>query len=116
MPRPPKSLKRHGMSLFRFIGQNFSLEQHHLALLTQACQALDRAETCRLRIEREGMVHLDRFGQPKAHVLLTVERDARAQFFSFMTQLGFDDETIARGAAKAAAPGLRMVPGGGKGS
>ena len=111
MPKPPKSLKRHGMSLFRFITQNFSLETHHLALLTQACQALDRAESARVRIEREGMVHLDRFGQPKAHVLLTTERDARSQFFSFMTQLGFDDETIHRGAA-GAVPGLRVLPGG----
>lgn len=114
MPKPPKALKRHGMALFRFITQNFSLEQHHLALLTQACQALDRAESCRLRIEREGLVHLDRFGQPRSHVLLPIERDSRAAFFSFMTQLGFDDETIERGAA-GALPGLRVVRGGKRG-
>jgi hypothetical protein len=114
MPKPPKSLKRHGMSLFRFITQNFSLETHHLALLTQACQALDRAESARVRIEREGLVHLDRFGQPKSHVLLPIERDSRAAFFGMMTQLGFDEETIQRGAA-GAVPGLRVVRGGKKG-
>lgn len=101
------------MSLFRFLTQEFSgLEQHHLALITQACQALDRAEQCRARVEKEGMVFRDRWGQPKAHPLLTVERDARGQFVSILLQLGLDEDAVQRGAGAAGAPSLRVVPGG----
>lgn len=65
-----------------------------LMLLTKACEAWDRAERCRIRIDADGEAIEDRFGQFKPHPLLACERDSRAAFASLIRQLGIepDDE------------------------
>jgi phage terminase small subunit len=45
-------------------------------------------------IREEGASTRDRWGQVKSHPLLTVERDARAQFLAAMRQLNFDLEPL----------------------
>jgi len=59
-------------------------------LLVKAAEAFDRAETARRRIERDGLVVLDRFGQPKPHPAVAIERDSRAAFARIVGQLGLD--------------------------
>ena len=60
------------------------------ALLIEALRALDRAEQARLAVGAQLTV-ATRGGEPKAHPLLLVERDARAAFARMLRQLGLDD-------------------------
>lgn len=60
-------------------------------LLILAAEALDRAATARRQIAREGIVYRDRFGAPRAHPAVAIERDARAAFSRLVAQLGLDD-------------------------
>jgi P27 family predicted phage terminase small subunit len=62
-----------------------------LKLVTLAAEALDRASTARRQIAREGITYTDRFGAPRAHPAVAIERDARAAFSRLVAQLGLDD-------------------------
>ena len=57
------------------------------ALLRAACESFDRSQQARRRIDRDGAVQTDRFGQRKPHALLQVERDARAQMIAAIRAL-----------------------------
>jgi len=62
---------------------------HKLVIL--AAEALDRASTARRQLQREGITYTDRFGAPRAHPAVAIERDARASFSRLVAQLGLDD-------------------------
>ena len=66
------------------------MESHHIALLTLACEAHDRATTTRELIDEEGIVTTDRFGQRITHPAVAVERDSRAAFARLVKQLDLD--------------------------
>jgi P27 family predicted phage terminase small subunit len=68
-----------------------------VAILTQACEAHDRVTEARKAIAKDGASVVDRFGQPKAHPLLTVERDARAAFLAALKALNLDLEPLRDG-------------------
>jgi hypothetical protein len=55
VPPPPRLLKRHGLQLWQSVLADYALEDvGSLELLCLAAQALDRAESCRARIEKDG--------------------------------------------------------------
>ena len=58
-----------------------------LALLQAACEAFDRAQQARRRIERDGAVLKDRFSQLKPHPACAIERDARQQMIAALRAL-----------------------------
>ena len=91
-PRAPANLGAPGRRFWRRVVESFELEQYHLDICEQCCRALDRAESAREQIEREGMTLVDRFGQPKPHPLLAAERDARSAFRQLYRELGLDDD------------------------
>lgn len=68
----------------------FILEPHHVALLSAAASALDRAEEARELITSEGAYIHDRFKQRRAHPAVAVERDSRTLFARLVRELGFD--------------------------
>ena len=70
--------------------EGFELEQHHFRLLRGCCEAWDRAETARREVKREGMFYKDRFGAPKPHPGLDIERKSRDQFRTLLRELGLD--------------------------
>ena len=45
-------------------------------------------------IKREGQSTRDRFGQPKAHPLLTVERDSRSGMLAALKAMNLDMEPL----------------------
>jgi len=61
-------------------------------LLLTALEAFDRMRQAQAAIREDGATVLDRFGQVKAHPLLTVERDARGQMLSALRSLNLDIE------------------------
>jgi P27 family predicted phage terminase small subunit len=89
-PRPPAHLAAAGRDLWARVVGMFDLDPHHVPVLLAACEARDRAESCRQRIKREGATFTDRWGQPRPHPLLTVERDARAAMVRCLHGLGLD--------------------------
>jgi hypothetical protein len=68
----------------------WELEEHHVKLLTLAAEALDRAEEARELLARAGTFYRDRFGQPKPHPAVAVERDARVAFARLPRELDLD--------------------------
>jgi len=88
--RAPRHLSEPGRRLFADVVKSYVLEGHHLAILTKALEALDRADQAREEIGTSSLTVMSRLGEVKVHPLLAVERDARAQFGTLMKQLGLD--------------------------
>jgi hypothetical protein len=74
-----------------------------LVVLQTALEARDRMRQA--QIAADGLTCRDRFGQIKAHPLVTVERDARAQFLAGLKQLGLDLEPLHDGPGRPAGRG-----------
>jgi len=71
---------------------SYDFEVHHLELLRLTCEALDRCWQARERVDEEGAYFVDRWGQPKAHPAVNVERDARLSAARLIRELGLDEE------------------------
>src|SRR5436190_20346316 len=63
------------------------LEPHRLHLLRLACQAWDRCEQARKAIAEHGATYADRFGAPRAHPQVAIERDSRLAFTRLLKDL-----------------------------
>ncbi|MDP8958285.1 MAG: hypothetical protein M3N51_03585, partial [Actinomycetota bacterium] len=75
---PPGHLSESSKRFWRATVRQYELERHHLHLLAGALEAWDRAQEARKLLDEEGIVVQDRFGQPKAHPAVRIERDAVA--------------------------------------
>jgi len=74
-------------------------------MLAQACGALDRAESCRAHISRDGEVLRSKAGV-RANPLLRDELNNRAFVVKTLRQLGLDSEPI-RTVGRPPGPGYR---------
>ena len=63
-------------------------------LLQTAMEAFDRMRGAAARVAEDGEMVADRFGQLKAHPMLTVERDARSQMLMSLKQLNLEVHDI----------------------
>jgi P27 family predicted phage terminase small subunit len=90
--RPPAHLSLAARRLWAAILGTYELEPHHRALLTKALEAMDRADQARAEIGAGPLLITSRLGALVPHPLLSVERDARAQFATIMRGLGLDVE------------------------
>jgi len=91
-PRAPAHLRPSTRKWWRTTAEDYQLEPHHLKVLTLAAEALDRCEEAREAITAAGGPFTkDRFGQPRAHPAVSVERDARLSFARLLRELGLDD-------------------------
>src|SRR5215471_8985287 len=90
---PPRPLGDHGMALWRSITDDFDIsDAAAIELLTLACQALDRAEACRVRIDADGEISTVN-GQPgRAHPLLRDELANKAFVTKALERLGLTTE------------------------
>jgi hypothetical protein len=94
-PKPARKLGAHGAELWRNILDEYDItEAGALEMLTQACQALDRAESLREQIDAEGEIHRSRHKTLKVHPALKHELAARQFVVRTLNRLGLDVEPI----------------------
>jgi P27 family predicted phage terminase small subunit len=89
--KPPKSLSREAKKIWKDLQVEYGIEDPGgLLILKTGLEALDRLREAQTVIAKEGSQVQDRFGQWKAHPLLTVERDARAAMLAALKALNLD--------------------------
>lgn len=93
--RPPQHLSAESMRLWRSVLADYELERRHEAVLCTALEALDRMRQAQALIAAEGMTVTDRYGTPKAHPAVVIDRDSRNAFLRAMRELGLDLEAPA---------------------
>jgi hypothetical protein len=92
--QPPRNLGDPGLSLWNRITSEYQIEDcGGLEMLAQACQALDRAETLRSEIERDGEV-LRLQGTVRDHPALKHELANRAFVVRTLVRLGLNFEPV----------------------
>lgn len=89
---PPQHLAKPTRAWWSLVVRDYGLEEHHVRLLTAACEAWDRAQEARELLAAEGIVTRDRFGQPKPHPAVAIERDSRIGFARLLRELDLDGE------------------------
>ena len=89
---PPAHLSAASKAWFSAVIDDYSLEPHHVHLLTLAAEARDRAEEARLALKTHGVTYVDRFGQPRARPEIAIERDSRLAFARLLRELHLDAE------------------------
>ena len=77
---------------FEAVTAEYILEEHHVRLLTLACEAWDRCCEAREAIEKHGLTYIDRFDQPKIRPEAKEERANRIEFARLVRELGLDVE------------------------
>lgn len=96
-PAAPSHLSTSSKKLYRQLVADFGLdrEPHALKTLQLACEALDRAAEAREVLAREGVIYQNRFGEPRTHPMVAVERDARVGALRALRELSLDGSDVA---------------------
>lgn len=93
--RVPKHLQTDGARLWREIVSEYAItDAAGLALLTTACECLDRIRAAQKSIAEHGEFIPDRYGVLKQHPACSVEKDARNGFLAAMRALNLDLEPL----------------------
>lgn len=93
-PKPPRKLGEHGIRLWRSVHAEYSIDDvGGIELLTQAAQALDRAEALAERINEDGETIHTKSGL-KSHPCIKDEIACRAFVVRTLQKLGLNVETI----------------------
>jgi len=95
LKNPPKHLSAEAKRWWRSLMDEYQIDDPGgLLLLQTGLEAFDRMRSAQDAIKQDGQTVVDRFGQPKGHPMLTVERDARAQLCSCLKSLNLDLEPL----------------------
>ena len=89
-PAPPKRLRKRGRDYWRIVLDLYDLDEADQALLLAACEMLDRADSAREQVDKEGQTQVDRFGQVKPHPCIDIERQALMAFVRVRRELALD--------------------------
>jgi hypothetical protein len=95
---PPRKLGNHGMALWNRVMSEYDVaDSGGRELLAQACLALDRAESLRETIARDGEFVSTRAGGLREHPGLKPELAARAFVVKTLCRLGLHVEPVRSG-------------------
>jgi len=98
IPTPPRPLDTAGQRLWTAIQVEFDIvDTASCELLCLACQALDRAESLRESIDRDGDVIRSANGEPKPHPALKDELNNRVFVRQTLRALGLVYEPVRSG-------------------
>lgn len=89
-PSAPAHLAPETGAWFVSVMTDFALEQHHVRLLTLACEAFDRCTEARELLARDGLTISTTDGGMKAHPAIAIERDCRLAFARLVRELDLD--------------------------
>jgi P27 family predicted phage terminase small subunit len=89
-PAAPAHLSATTRQWWRSVVERWELEQHHVRLLTLACESWDRGEQARELVAREGLTVPTRDGGAKLHPAVRVETDCRLAFARLIRELDLD--------------------------
>src|SRR5262245_6366807 len=92
--RPPKYLKAETKRWWQDVVDSYTLEPHHVELLTLAAEARDRTEAAAAVIRRQGATFVDRHGQPRARPEVAIERDSRLAFARLLRELALVEDNV----------------------
>ena len=91
--KPPKHLDAAGRAYWRAVLRSYELEDHHIAILATACEALDRAAQAREVIQKVGILIAPKSGGiVRQNPAIRVEKDAQLVFLRAQKELGLDIE------------------------
>jgi P27 family predicted phage terminase small subunit len=94
-PPPPKGLSAEAAKRWKAIVAEYGIvDAGGLHVLSVGLEAFDRMRACQQTITEAGATFVDRFGQPRPHPLLSVERDSRAAYLAALKQLHLDLEPV----------------------
>lgn len=79
--------------LYESTVQAFELDEHHLAGLSLAADCLDRIQTAKDALRKDGDFVLDRYGQKKEHPAARTLRENKVVFSRLIRELKLDDNT-----------------------
>ena len=78
--KPPEHLSREARKWWRFVAEEFALDEANALVLRAALESFDRLNEARKALDAEGLTCEDRFGQVRARPEVGIERDARIAF------------------------------------
>jgi P27 family predicted phage terminase small subunit len=90
IPRAPAGLGSSGKRFWKRIVEAYELEEHHLALLQQACKCLDDLDEAGKALQEQGRYFLDKYEQWKEHPAAGDARQLRGLFQRLVRELGLD--------------------------
>jgi hypothetical protein len=95
---PPRPLGPHGRALWDAVTSEFCFDDvTGRELLGEACEALDRVQAMRERINLDGEVQITADGQAKPHPLLQAELSGRGFITRTLCRLGLPYEPVRSG-------------------
>lgn len=92
LPKAPKHLRKATAEWFNGVVATYTLEPHHVRLLTLAAESFDRCVEARESLATSGLTFIDRFGTPRARPEVAIERDSRIAFARLTRELDLDCE------------------------
>jgi phage terminase small subunit len=90
----PQGYTTEARRLWRQVVQGWALDPPALVILDSACRALMRVRQAQELLGRDGIVMTDRFGQPKPHPAVLVERDSKQTLLRNIRALNLDLEPL----------------------
>jgi phage terminase small subunit len=94
-PKPPKNMSLSAKKAWKALAFEYGIRDAiGIQILTEYCQALQRAEESREKIRIEGSVIEDRFKQRKEHPACVTERGAVSTMLACLKALNLDIEPL----------------------
>ena len=90
--KPPDHLSQDSKTFWTSTVGEYSLESHHLKILQCALEAWDEMVEAKRIVDAEGLIFVDRFGQPRPHPAAGLVLKARESFGRLMRQLDLEGE------------------------
>ena len=89
--KPPRDLQKKTKAWWLHVVQSYELEEHHVRLLTLACQSWDRCVQARALLKKHGLTYVDQFGQPRPRPEIVIEKDSRIAFARLLREMNLSE-------------------------
>ena len=108
--KPPRTLGQAGASLWSRIAAEYDLsDSGGRELLCLICEALDRVQSLRAQIDREGEIVTTKEGNRRDNPLLRHELAGRSFIAKTLAKMGLNLETPVRGVGRPVVGGLGVT-------